>query len=69
MTSHVPVTEPATRRFALFAAEAASVGRTLPGRPADKLIDTVLGLREGGTARDLGRVLRELLDETDGNLR
>jgi 2-methylcitrate dehydratase PrpD len=48
---------------------AASAGRTLPGHPMDGLIDTVLGLREGATARDLGRVLRELLGKTDGKLR
>jgi 2-methylcitrate dehydratase PrpD len=41
----------------------ASAARTLPGRPADELIETVLGLRAGATARDLGRVLRDLLDD------
>ncbi|HEY6495929.1 MAG TPA: MmgE/PrpD family protein [Trebonia sp.] len=42
---------------------AAGAGRTLPGRSAGRLTDTVLGLRTGASARDLGRALRDLLDD------
>jgi 2-methylcitrate dehydratase PrpD len=60
---------PAAEHQAKFAANAV---RTLPGRlsgrPAGRLADTVLALRGDVATRDLGHMLRDLLDQDTNRL-